>query len=296
MVMNLLTEEDLEVNEKPEIVLLGELSKIQWFVLMPKLKGRIKFENENKEATRVHEKIENILLVELESYLSKTVIIQKSKPYTMVAKDDLKILIDLVDDINRNDVKGSLVECGVWKGGCAMVMAMSQINHNTNRSIYLYDTFEGMTEPKSDKDGRYEKSIYNKISKGEYKEEVDNWHNDNKWAFCALDVVKKNISLTKYPEEKIFYVKGDVIETLEGEIIPESISILRLDTDWYDSTKKELEVLFPKVSIGGFIIIDDYTCFRGARIATDGFISEQISQMEIVLSKEKSPLILKKIS
>ncbi len=213
----------------------------------------------------------------------------------MVTEEHLKILINLVNDINRNDVKGSLVECGVWKGGCVMVMAMSQIKYNTKRSIYLYDSFEGMTEPKSDKDEEYEKIIYNKILTGEYKRRYDHWHNENKWAFCPLDIVKQNMSLTKYPEEKIFYIKGDVMETLDGEIVPESISILRLDTDWYDSTKKELTVMFSKVSVGGFIIIDDYMCYRGSKTATDEFFIEHTNEVEIVFSTDKSTLIFKKI-
>lgn len=295
--MNLLMEEDLDVSEGPEISIIGKLSQIQWQTLLSVVKGKIALENENEGGSlKAKIEIESVSLIELESYLSKTAFIQKSKQYTMVAEDHLEILIDLVDDINKNSVKGELVECGVWKGGCVMVMAMSQMQCDTNRNIYLYDTFEGMTEPKSDKDEQEVKQTYNKILTGEYKRGYDNWHGENKWAFCPLDAVKENVSLTKYPEEKIFYVKGDVLETLDGEIIPESISILRLDTDWYNSTKKELEVLFPKVSIGGFIVIDDYMWYRGARTATDEFLNEHSSQVEIVFSKERSPLILKKIS
>ena len=85
-------------------------------------------------------------------------------------------------------------------------------------------------------------------------------------------MVKKNMASTDYPEENIIYIKGKIEETLPG-YIPRKISILRLDTDWYESTKHELEHLYPILSPGGVLIIDDYGHFAGARKAVDEYFS-----------------------
>ena len=99
----------------------------------------------------------------------------------------------------------------------------------------------------------------------------------NVWGICNLDQVKKNISKHTKDLNNIYFIKGDVEKTLnEIKNIPEKISLLRLDTDWYKSTKKELEVLYEKVSSGGVIIIDDYGHWGGSKKAVDEFFFKQI--------------------
>jgi hypothetical protein len=192
---------------------------------------------------------------------------------TMCCREHLIFLQNIIDYINDNDILGSIVECGVWKGGCSMYMMICQKKYGMNRDFYLYDTFDGMTFPNKDKDEEEAFDVYNSVNNSTYKRDYDKWHNENKWAFAPIEMVKNNINLTKYDETKITYVKGDVCETL-NKTVPSEISILRLDTDFYDSTKKELDVLFPKVTKNGFIIIDDYYSWQGSRLATDEFINE----------------------
>jgi len=189
----------------------------------------------------------------------------------MVSEKHLQYLSEIIDEVNVTGIAGAIVECGVWKGGCSMWMTACQKRHSMNRQIFLYDTFEGMTFPSSDKDADEAKAIYTQINANTYRRGYDGWHTENKWAYAPLDMVKENIDMVGYDESQISFVKGDVLVTL-NETIPKEISILRLDTDWYDSTKKELDILFPLVSAGGYIIVDDYYAWKGSRVATDEFL------------------------
>ena len=192
--------------------------------------------------------------------------------YTMVNIKHISEIQGFVDYINENNIEGAIVECGVWKGGIIMACMEQQKIYNTEREFYLYDTYEGMTEPDSVNDLLQDKIKYKATT---------NWHK------VDLDYVKNNIEKCEYNKNKVQYVKGDVLKTLESQV-PEKISILRLDTDWYTSTKKELEVLYKRVSNGGFVIIDDYRNKdkdgnpRGARVACDEFFPGIKSQMKII--------------
>jgi len=215
------------------------------------------------------------------------------KDQTMINESHLNYLDKIIDDINLNNINGSIVECGVWKGGCCMWMMLCQKKYNMYREFYLYDTFDGMTFPASNKDHPYAKELYNKIQSGEYKRDYDNWHGEKKWAYAPIDLVKNNINKINYDTSKIKYVIGDINCTLDN-IYPSSISILRLDTDWYDSTKKELDVLFPLVSKNGYIIVDDYNAWKGARDATDEFLINNKDKVTIIDSKYTGDIFVMK--
>lgn len=198
-------------------------------------------------------------------------------------------ITELIKEVK--DLEGSFVECGVWKGGMCMWMVHCQKEYKNERDIYLYDTFDGMTNPNSEKDGTEPKKIYKDIENGKYKRKYDRWHNENKWAYAPLEMVKKNMKIVGYNEDKIHYVIGDVAETL-NKVVPDKIVILRLDTDFYESTKKELEVLFPKLVKGGYLIIDDYNNKIGSTTATDEFLKDN---KEIEIYSKKSRMIIQKI-
>jgi O-methyltransferase len=202
------------------------------------------------------------------------------KKNTMVQGSHLLFLQTIIKEINEKNIPGSIVECGVWKGGCSMWMMLCQKNINMLRNFYLYDTFDGMTFPDSDKDSKSAVVTYNQISQGTFERPYDKWHSEKKWAFAPLDIVKNNVKLTEYDESKITYVIGDVCNTL-NTCIPSEISILRLDTDWYNSTKKELDVLFPIVVKNGYVIVDDYYVWKGSRTATDEFL--QLNKNEVTI-------------
>lgn len=212
----------------------------------------------------------------------------------MVSDQHLKYLATLLNELNANEIPGAIVECGVWKGGCSMWMLHCQKASAIKREVFLYDTYDGMTFPSSDKDAVEAKNIFNRVDQGLYKRDYDSWHGEKKWAYAPLDLVKANIESVGYDSDLIHYVKGDVLQTL-NETVPESICVARLDTDWYESTKKELEVLFPKVSKGGYIIVDDYYSWLGSKIATDEFLEKNPKVEILSVNITGQVMVLKKI-
>jgi O-methyltransferase len=201
---------------------------------------------------------------------------QKYAPYTMTSKMRLYALYKSVHYIIDNRIPGDFVECGVWRGGNTMMIAdILKSKGVSDRKIYLYDTFEGMSEPQE----------VDVLAGSSFKQTQELWSNTNKgtyseWCYAALEEVKKNMHSTGYPDSQILYVKGMVEQTLD-EQLPDSIALLRLDTDWYESTKKELEVLYPKLSVNGVLIIDDYGTWEGARKAVDEYFKDN----QVLLSR-----------
>lgn len=195
-------------------------------------------------------------------------IIDEVKPYTMTSPERICSLIEAVKYIVRKNIEGDIVECGVWRGGSAMaVLETLKYSGDVNRKIFLYDTFDGMSEPTED-DREFSGAKASDILSNSNKEE-----DEYGWCFATLEDVKNNISKCFYPMESISFVKGKVEDTIPG-VLPEKISILRLDTDWYESTKHELNHLFPLLVPGGVLIIDDYGHWVGARKAVDEYIQE----------------------
>lgn len=188
------------------------------------------------------------------------------KPYTMTSEARCYALYRAVRYIIENNVLGDFVECGVWRGGSAMLMARVLQEYGAgNRALYLYDTYAGMSEPtdedkKASGKGGSAAATWQALQKPEY----------NDWCYAGLEEVRENVRKVKYPDTKTHFIKGDVADTLKQKT-PERIAILRLDTDWYESTKLELEVLFPKLTKGGVLIIDDYGSWQGAKKAVDEY-------------------------
>ena len=181
------------------------------------------------------------------------------KEYTITSIERMKRLYNSVLEVNRAGLTGDFVECGVYKGGSVMLMAMAQATFNRQRVIHLYDTFNGMTPPEDiDRDFNNVPAFVNFASYA---------------CIYGLAKVKENLKQTNYPEDKLVYHVGDVLQTLLADL-PEKISILRLDTDWYASTKDELEKLYPKLESGGILIVDDYGHWKGARKAVDEYFSQ----------------------
>ena len=195
-------------------------------------------------------------------------IIKEVIPYTMTSKERLYSLIKAVNYVSKNNIEGDIVECGVWKGGSMMAIAKALKNLNDEtRDLYLFDTFSGMTEPSDkDKDFKGEKASYL----------LNNARKDDSysvWCLASIEIVKEAMQKTGYEKQKIHFIQGMVEETIPKNA-PTSISLLRLDTDWYESTKHELIHLYPRLSVGGIIIIDDYGYWQGSRLATDEYIEQ----------------------
>ncbi len=188
--------------------------------------------------------------------------------YTMTSVERMYALHKAVEYVIRNNLKGDFVECGVWRGGSAMLMALSlQELGDLNRQLYLYDTYEGMVEP-TQKDINYKGGSAQELLKKQ-----DKASSRSVWCYASLSEVKMNLKSTGYPIAKIKFIKGRVEETIP-QMIPSQIAILRLDTDWYESTRHELKHLYPLLVKGGILIIDDYGHWQGARQAVDEYLNE----------------------
>lgn len=197
-------------------------------------------------------------------------IISFIKGMTMTSIERQVSLIRAVDYIAKNKIPGDIVECGVWKGGSMMLIAKRLLQLNDiDRALFLFDTFEGMSEPNE----HDVNSMDNKTAQ-ELLDNENKLDGNNVWCYSSLEEVKSNLKKTNYPPEKIFYFKGKVEETLPEPSIG-NIALLRLDTDWYESTRHELEVLYDKVVEGGVLIIDDYGHWSGSKKAVDEFIEKR---------------------
>jgi len=192
---------------------------------------------------------------------------RQAAPFTMTSIERMYALWQAVEYIARARVPGDVVECGVWRGGSSMLAALALLHTCDKRPMWLYDTYEGMPAP-SERDRQWNgKSAGDKLAT---QERIPGVFND--WAFATLDDVERQMAKVEYPRDLLEFVRGPVEETIPGHC-PAVISLLRLDTDWYDSTRHELEHLWPRLSVGGVLIIDDYGHWQGAREATDEFFS-----------------------
>ncbi len=204
-------------------------------------------------------------------------IITRVNPYTMTSPERIHALIESTIFVLQNDIPGDFVECGVYKGGSMMAVAITLVEVGVkNKELYLYDTFECRMPAPEEKDV----DLYGNRA-------IDVWGNraidgfsqkkfsevNSTWADISLESVKEAMNLTGYPIDRIHFVKGRVEDTIPKNA-PESIALLRLDTDWYQSTKYELTHLYPRVSPKGIIIMDDYGHFKGSREAVDEFFME----------------------
>ncbi|MGB8522238.1 MAG: TylF/MycF/NovP-related O-methyltransferase [Candidatus Acidiferrales bacterium] len=199
--------------------------------------------------------------------------IREVRPFTMTSAERIYALIQAVRYVSANDIEGAIVECGVWKGGSMAAIARTLLQlRNVRRDLYLFDTFEGMSEPTSND------SDYSGKQASELLQEDPSF----RCADAPVDFVKSVLLKTGYPGERIHFVKGKVEETIPASA-PGSISLLRLDTDWYESTKHELVHLFPRLSHNGVIIIDDYGHWKGSRQACDEYFAE--NRVPILLNR-----------
>jgi hypothetical protein len=201
-------------------------------------------------------------------------IMERAGPYTMTGIARMQALIDAVRYCVARDIPGDFAECGVWRGGSvlAMILTLQELGRD-DREIHLYDTFEGMTEPTEQDVSSHDAPA------------VETWREaqgagERAWpeyfdpSTFNEDTVRETLLATGYPADRLHLVAGPVEETLPARA-PERLALLRLDTDWYESTRHELEHLYPRLAEGGVLIIDDYGHWQGARRAVDEYFSAQ---------------------
>ncbi|MGH9856507.1 MAG: TylF/MycF/NovP-related O-methyltransferase [Acidobacteriota bacterium] len=196
--------------------------------------------------------------------------------YTSGSAERVHALIQAVEYIVQNKVPGDFVECGVWRGGSMMAMAETLLRLGQgDRQLYLYDTFSGMPQP-GDKDVSFRDEAatvtWNKLKRKDF----------NQWCYAPVDEVRENMHRTGYNPANVHLIQGLVEETIPTKA-PNDIALLRLDTDWYESVRHELIHLFPRLSRGGILIVDDYGHWMGARQATDEYFRE--NRIPILLNR-----------
>ena len=202
-------------------------------------------------------------------------IIEKVRPFTMTSAERISALCHAVRYVAKSKIQGDIIECGVWRGGSMMAIAMTLLaEQDLSRTLHLFDTFEGMPPPtEADRTwlGRAASSLLEESDRSSFV-----------WAYAPLEDVRANIASTNYPSDRIRFIRGKVEDTIPKDS-PAKISILRLDTDWYESTRHELIHLYPKLSIGGVLIIDDYGHWKGARKAVDEYVKD--NKLHILLNR-----------
>ena len=187
---------------------------------------------------------------------------------TMTSLERMYALWSATRYVAGNELPGDFVECGVWRGGSVMLMAATLLRlGDTSRDLWLYDTFGGMTAPAEE-----DVQAMSGRAAAEILLEHERTPDDPFWGMAARETVERNLRRTGYPFERFRLVEGDVAATLP-ERAPAAIALLRLDTDWYASTRHELEHLYPRLVRGGVLIVDDYGYWRGARKATDELLA-----------------------
>ena len=202
--------------------------------------------------------------VEISDYEKQCIESIVDKKLSMTGRGRLVALAMAVRYVAENKIPGDFVECGVWRGGAA-ILAQKLFYHygDKNRKFYLYDTFTGMTEPSNlDKDASTEK-LAKLFNPGLDEQGLG-------WCECSIDDVKSNIVSEGGDLSAYNLIMGDVCDTLRNEI-PHKCAILRLDTDWYESTRIEMEVLYPRLVQGGVLHVDDYGHWTGSRRAVDEY-------------------------
>jgi O-methyltransferase len=205
-------------------------------------------------------------------------IFEHCSPYAMGEAAPMYSLFKSIEYIVKSGIRGDVVECGVWRGGSSMSMAMSLMHFgDKSRMLYLYDTFEGVWSAPVEQDkfiaaknSEFDKFFKERLVAAEKQERTED---DLYRHQTSLEEVREHMLSTGYPKDKIKLVKGFVEDSIPKEC-PETLAMMRLDTDFYASTRHELVHLYPRLSKGGVLLIDDYGHYMGAREATDEYLKE----------------------
>jgi hypothetical protein len=191
---------------------------------------------------------------------------ERVRPYTLTSPERIVALRDAVRYEVRAGIPGDLVECGVWRGGSMMVVALTLLELGaTDRELYLFDTFTHMPFP-----GEEDVDLFGVPAADVYEAAS----NAEAFRYLPLDEVRSVLVGTGYPEERLHFVPGMVEDTIPGAA-PDRIALCRLDTDWYASTRHEMAHLFPRIVPGGVLLVDDYGHFMGAKQAVDEHLADQ---------------------
>lgn len=188
--------------------------------------------------------------------------------FTMGSRERVVATINACKHAVQSGIEGDFVECGVWRGGNSIAAKLTFENYGSDKKVWLFDTFTGMTPPTEHDATRFsEKSAAERFVEAQGLEH-------NEWCFASLEDVQANFKTAGTNPAGVRFVAGDVMKTLTNSSdIPDALCVLRLDTDFYDSTKAELETLYPRLSVGGSLLIDDFGHWDGARRAVEEYLA-----------------------
>ncbi len=195
-------------------------------------------------------------------------IITKVKPYTMTSLQRLQANIDSIRYVTKAGIEGAVVECGVWKGGSIGAMWLELQRLGEKREVFLYDTFEGMSAP-TEKDRKFS----GLDAQGKF-DETKLSADSADWCYAGHGEVLANLRAMGVDPTGVHTIQGKVEDTLPTQSPDMPIAVLRLDTDWYESTMAEMEYLYPKLVPGGVLIFDDYNTWEGSREAADEYFAK----------------------
>jgi O-methyltransferase len=200
-------------------------------------------------------------------------IIARVSTFTMTTEQRLAAVVRAVHHLVDLQVPGDVAECGVWRGGSMMAAALALLARGeTSRHLYLYDTFAGMSAP-TERDRSFDgRSAQVQLDEAERGTGI--------WCYAGRAEVEENLRSTGYPADRLHFVEGKVEDTIPG-VLPGGLALLRLDTDWYESTRHELQHLYPLLQPGGVLIIDDYGHWEGARRAVDEYFAARHQEAKL---------------
>jgi len=187
---------------------------------------------------------------------------------TMVSRERMYATMISCKYVVENSIPGDFVECGVWRGGNAILAAGIFKLYGSDKRVWLFDTFEGFNDAGIKPDERDEITT-------ERMDEVQKLYYNPESCGNSIDDVRANFDKFGLLSDNIRFIKGDVLETLISPDTPHEISVLRLDTDLYESTLTELDIFYPRVAVGGILMIDDYGDCVGARKAVETYFSDK---------------------
>ena len=175
------------------------------------------------------------------------------KADTMIGLQRLDNLQQCLEDVIRNNIPGDVIETGVWRGGATIFMrAVLKAYGITDKKVWVADSFEGLPKPNPEK----------------YPVDLDDNLHSYDFLRVSVDSVRENFNRYGLLDDQVQFLKGWFKDTLPGAPI-QKLSLMRLDGDMYESTMDALNNLYPKLSIGGYVIIDDYNLKTCVEAVTD---------------------------
>lgn len=216
--------------------------------------------------------------------------IQMAEGRTMGSSIQQYTMWQAANYVEAKNIPGAIVEFGVWRGGMTIIAAKAMQDNGSLKDLYLFDTFDGMTEPTSNDVEMYSFKSAQELLDAESKVELNDGKY-NTWVYASMEDVIQGMKSTGLPDDQIHYVPGDVAKTVPDKL-PETIAVARLDTDWYESTKHLIECVWPRISPGGVLILDDYDVWSGARKAIDDYFAD-IGFVPFLIRPEIGRVVLK---